>query len=236
MKAHRPANERAPEPGPGTQLGAALFVTALVLALDLGLGVGALRQLLTYRYVPCEARIVSSEVISGTEDTYGVAVDYTYLVDGQLFHGTHYAADDRSMTSGDWARRVVERLPPGTQTIAYHAPDVPERAVLRRGLSGGDLLSLLFLVPFNLLAAGLWWGWSLSQRARETGVPSTNPGMSPKLLALTMIGISPLPVTAAAFIGWGSSPPLTVAAGAYLAVVLAGALAYVLARRRWRRR
>jgi hypothetical protein len=177
MKAQRPASERAPEPGPGVQLGAALFVSVLVLALDLGLGVGALKQLSTYRYVPCEARIVSSEVVSGTEDTYGVAVDYTYLVDGRLFHGTHYAADDRVMSWGDWASRVVERLPPGTQTVAYHAPDVPERAVLRRGLSGGDLVLLLFLVPFNLLAAGIWWGWwggpPPSGRAKRACAPTS---------------------------------------------------------------
>jgi len=47
----------------------------------------------------------------------------------------------------------VRDFPAGSERVCYFDPENPERAVLAPGIHGSDIVMLMFLTPFNIIAA-----------------------------------------------------------------------------------
>ncbi|MFP2926968.1 DUF3592 domain-containing protein [Pyxidicoccus sp. 3LG] len=164
--------------------------------------------------------------------TYKLAVRYSYSVDGRLHEGDRHRFSGWSSSSSGAAEALVRRYPVGSSVTVFHAPDATD-SVLERGITGGDLFLLLFLLPFNLVMVGLSLDALRGRRPEDTAVsPVQKEGRlhvalnvtSPKLAgaygaggagfaALLVVGIPtdfdpPLPV---ALITWGA----VAAAGVY---------------------
>jgi hypothetical protein len=179
----------------------------------------------TRAYVETGGRILSSVVTTDRRRTHiqhGVAVSYAYAVRGRTFHGRRYAANDPGTSSGSWARDVVATLPVGAPVPVFYAPDDPSQAVLKPGVRGGDLLWLLFLVPFNLMTVGSWWVVTLVARARVQRVPYVEPASGPWVAALVATALAaPISMIAVA-IAFGMDPSPRVAEAAWLVTLGVG--------------
>jgi hypothetical protein len=116
-------------------------------------------QAASAHYAATPAHIVKSEVTShrgskgGT--TYGVGFEYTYAVNGTIYRGTRHTFNNSSSSDRDWAREAVAAFPAGSDRVCYYDPQNPERVVLAPGIHGGDLMILMFLTPFNIIATFL---------------------------------------------------------------------------------
>ncbi|WP_426747160.1 DUF3592 domain-containing protein [Myxococcus faecalis] len=115
------------------------------------------RQAQSASWPTAQGTITASEVRSvrgNKSTTHGLELTYTYSVDGRQHEGHKY----RIMTSrsGDLeeAQALVARYPVGARVTVHHAPGAPSEAVLQAGLGGTELVVLLILLPFNLVA--LW--------------------------------------------------------------------------------
>lgn len=136
----------------------ACFWSALVLLFDGMAGHGLWKQFESSHYPFITGRITHSEVTRhrGRKGTsYGVNIQYHYVVSDRPFDGTRYRWGT-SFSDYNWAMNTVSEHPVGSQTRVYFNPDNPEDAVLSADLEGGDLMLLLFLIPFNMVMVGLW--------------------------------------------------------------------------------
>ncbi|MFY1825954.1 DUF3592 domain-containing protein [Myxococcus fulvus] len=130
---------------------------ALTGFADYRVGSSVRRQAQSASWPTAQGTITSSEVESvrsNKSTTHGLKLAYTYSVDGQQLEGHKY----RIMTSrsGDLeeAQALVARFPVGARVTVHHEPGQPSEAILQAGLGGTELLVLLMLLPFNLVA--LW--------------------------------------------------------------------------------
>jgi hypothetical protein len=89
--------------------------------------------------------------------TYGVAFEYTYAVNGMIHSSRRYTFNMSSSSDRDWAREAVAAFPEGSDRVCYYDPQNPDRAVLSPGIHGSDLIILMFLTPFNIIAMFLIW-------------------------------------------------------------------------------
>lgn len=87
--------------------------------------------------------------------SYGVNIQYRYEVNAHSYYGSRYRY---GTTSWNWAsaNEAVNAHRVGSQSRVYFNPHRPEEAVLSPDLEGGDIFLLLFLMPFNMVTAGLW--------------------------------------------------------------------------------
>jgi len=145
-----------------------LFWSALTLLFD-GLILSTLaRQLLATRFAVTQGRMIASEVTRhhGKGTTYGVRMQYTYLVQGRELEGDRFRYDSTSSSDSKWAYQAVREHPPGAKIAVHYDPRQPADSVLQPGLAGSDLFMLAFMTPFNAVMFGLWWsGWSRLRRA-----------------------------------------------------------------------
>jgi hypothetical protein len=120
----------------------------------------------SWRAVPCT--IVSSAVKthnSSDGDTYSIAVNYRYEVDGQQFHSERYSFISGSSSGYKSKQAVVARLPPGTQSTCYVNPTDPRSAVLERGWNNELWIGLLPLLFVFVGGGGIYL--VLRHRAKE---------------------------------------------------------------------
>ena len=89
--------------------------------------------------------------------TYGVDIGYRYSVESHTYYGSRFRYMS-TPSSYDWAMSTVRAHPAGSQVAVYFNASNPEDAVLSPDLSGGDLMIVLFLMPFNLVMIGFWIG------------------------------------------------------------------------------
>ena len=90
---------------------------------------------------------------SGEEPFYDAVVRYAYTVQGQEYEG---AQDDLTYVSNaqDAALAIVARYPVGAAVPVYYDPQVPQRALIDRGIRPHHLVSLLFASLFPPPAGG----------------------------------------------------------------------------------
>lgn len=104
---------------------------------------------------------VSSHRGSKGRTSYSADVQYKYTVDDQVFIASRVRYVSQ-FSNYNWATDIVNAHPAGSQTRVYFNPRNPQDAVLSPDIDGGDLMMLLFLLPFNLVMAALWTaigGW-----------------------------------------------------------------------------
>lgn len=155
--------------GGGCLLVCALFWSAITLSFDSFIAWASLRQIQALSYPIVTGTITSSEVESSTDSdgtTYRPLIKYTYVVDDTRYDGNRYrygqmGTNDRS------AERIVALFPVGKQVAVHHSPSNPAEAVLRVGLEGTDLYSMMFMLPFNLIMLAMWLALLAGARSRQ---------------------------------------------------------------------
>jgi hypothetical protein len=136
----------------------AIVWSLAIATADVCYGGFLLRQLRSGGYARTTGEITAIAVTSHRDENtvmHGLALEYTYRVQGRAFRGTHYRALVTE-SSGSWAEDVVRGLPVGAHVPVYYSPDDPGQALLRSGLSAGDAFLGLFLLPLNSIALALW--------------------------------------------------------------------------------
>lgn len=145
-----------------------LFWSAITLLFNYQMGAPAVRQMLAQRFTATQGTILSSEVTEREGDegpSYGVKLSYSFSVGDRQFVGKRYRYDTSTTSGSGWARRVVQRHPPGEQVTVYYDPLDPENCVLRPGIAGSDLFHFVFMTPFNAVMLGIWSaGWNQLRR------------------------------------------------------------------------
>lgn len=141
--------------------------------------------------VPCT--VTSSHVQSHSDSdgtTYSVEVTYTYEIDGREYNGDRYDFSVGSSSGYQHKADIVERHPPGSETLCRVDPEDPQRSVMSVGFNL-EYLWGLFPLPFLLVGlGGLVWvirqpgaktrggpGWLPRQR-RDEDDGKTVPGLS----------------------------------------------------------
>ncbi len=136
-----------------------LIWSAMTLLFDGFVVVPTVRQMAAMRYPTTEGTVLAAEVTQHDgEDgyTYGVAMTYSYRVNGREYEGRRYRYQSGSSSDCGWAHAAVARHPAGSKTAVYYNPLHPEDAVLSPGVNGGDLFLVLFMTPFNAVMVGFW--------------------------------------------------------------------------------
>jgi hypothetical protein len=129
--------------------------------------------------VPCV--VLSSAVESHEGDdstTYSIEIEYQYQVGGQVHTSDRYEFIGGSSSGYDGKKAVVDRYPPGTQTVSFVNPADPSDAVLNRGLTPKALIGLAPLLFILVGAAGVWG--SLRRASQPGALPNApwSPGVA----------------------------------------------------------
>lgn len=136
-----------------------LVWSAFVLIFDVVFGISLWHQFESRYYSSTTGRITHSELTHSRTSKGGTAYDadihYHYEVSGQAFDGTRVRYSPAS-SSRDWAAHVVDERPVGSETQVYFNPRNPGDSLLLPGWDGLDVFSILFLLPFNMVALGFW--------------------------------------------------------------------------------
>ncbi len=118
----------------------------------------ALQILDSHHWVPMACVIASSQVQAHSGDdstTYSVEMSYRYTFEDRPYTSNRYHFSTTTSSSGRQAKQaVVDRYPPGTETICYVNPDAPYEAVIDRTWHW-DLLIVGGFASIFLLAGGL---------------------------------------------------------------------------------
>jgi len=138
-----------------------LFWTAIVGLFDGFIGRNLARQFRATSFLQTTATVTRSEVKAHHGDestTYGVEIEYSYLVNGANYHGDTYRYGKFTSSDSKWAHVAVGKNPVGASVPVFYDPKNPSESVLRPGVDGSDLFLMLFLTPFNLVMLALWSG------------------------------------------------------------------------------
>jgi hypothetical protein len=207
-------------------------------------------------YAVTEGVVTSSRVVVEPDShdpppAVSVGVTYAYAVADRAFTGDHYYADDHwGASSGSWAADIVRALPVGTRVPVYYALDEPAHAVLRPGITGGQLLMgvlavLLNLVPLSLIV-GAWrrkrgvpdpMESAVAKREMEIPTPvapfrALFTALTPFGAAVTALGLSSTLVLFLFVPIFGSHPSLELAGAAWAVIAGATVSAYIYSARR----
>lgn len=145
----------------------ALFWTAIVGVFDIMIGYNLYNGLRAQSFATSNGTITHSEVAEHSDSdgkTYGVDIRYDYHVQGRKYSGSTYRYSAGFSSDSDWAHEAVGAHKVGARVPVYYDQDDPKESVLRPGIEAGDLFLLMFMTPFNLVMAGMWWyggtmGW-----------------------------------------------------------------------------
>lgn len=155
--------------------------------------VGRIVAARSWQETPCT--IVSSQVGESSDSdgtTYRVDVTFSYKVDGQERQSSRYDFTEGSSSGYDGKKAVVDRYPPGSETVCYVDPADPAMAVIDRGFSAKYLIGLfplifLFVGLGGLIWAVPWRGKKSRPRASKQGV--TTPDGSTVSTAVSAFGV-----------------------------------------------
>ena len=128
--------------------------TTVVLALDLGVGLMTWDQVRSGGYAEAQGTVTRCE-LQGNGKSRELVIEYEYEVDGRQLRNDCYQYG-YDFPGGSDREDVCERMPAGSRVTVYYDPANPADSVLIKGLTGFDLLRLLFLMPFNILVADMW--------------------------------------------------------------------------------
>ena len=128
-------------------------------------------QELARGFPQADGTLARSEVELSAGDAESAAylpkIEYDYVVAGRPYTGNRYRYGTIGHTSHASVERIVRRYSPGHQTKVYYNPADPADSLLQPGLDGSDLWLVLFLAPWNLMAAVAWIIAAKSAAARR---------------------------------------------------------------------
>ena len=149
-----------------------------------------------------ESKVETKSNSHGT--SYAAKVSYEYQVAGQKFRADRISYSTRFTAGRRAAADTVRRYAAGKQMKVYYSPKQPAAAVLEPGIRGSDFFLPLFLLPFNLIAVGGWYGVSIGRRqgARPGGLSIKDDGLKvvAKLYNVRPITAAGVALLAASFV------------------------------------
>src|SRR5207244_4080227 len=122
----------------------------------------------------------------------------TYQVQGQNYFSDQF----RYLTTpqGTWADEIVAAHPVHSPVKVYYNPRDPADAILAPGVSGDDLHTALFFLPFNIAMVALWCMLVITVCGRRTRAGDPPAGIrvlrSEGMLRVPLPRVSPLLGTA----------------------------------------
>lgn len=143
---------------PLTFIAFATFWCSFVLAFDGLLLFTAVRnQLASQRYRQTSGTVTTSQLGSrpGAKigSVYGPQITYEYTVKGVQYHGSRWDFNGVMSSDSDWARDIVSSHPVGSAVTVYFDPFDPAQSVLSLDSEPAVAFVLLFMIPFNTIAA-----------------------------------------------------------------------------------
>jgi hypothetical protein len=158
--------------------------------------------------------------------TTSFEIQYTYGIDGQRYTGNRYRyivlpEDTRLL------KRVIEHLRQSKTVPVYVNPNDPHDAIIQPGISGTDLMLIMFLLPAHVFA-GLWVAAVITNDILGRSFAHVC-----KVLGIVGIAIPYLFVVVISEITDSDPPIIVPALTLIILIVLIGcAIAYVLGRKR----
>jgi hypothetical protein len=142
---------------------AVILFAAVPLVMDAFFGWIAYRQIRALRYDTTTGVVTASTVKEhestdrrgGSQHTSSAAVTYQYPVAGKAYSGDRLRYAQGS-SDDDSAWQIVREYPVGRRVPVYYCPEDPADSLLHPGLEGFDLFIAMFLLPFNLVPAGVF--------------------------------------------------------------------------------
>jgi hypothetical protein len=223
----------------------ALFWCGLTGTFDFFIGRTIVQQMRAERFPTTTGRILESGLSRGSKGTTGVAIRFSYEVEGRRYESARYRFDNTKSSDSAWAKAAVRANPKGAERTVYYNPADPAEAILRPGIEGSELFMLMFLTPFNaigllLLGAPLamlknrWWptelpGHKISRARMKTSVAL--PKFAPLTAVILTFVVGAFGMTfVVAFLGGGFHPSLRTVTVAWSVVFGAAVCVYI-----WRR-
>lgn len=222
----------------------ACFWSAFILFLDCHAGQSLWKQFASRKYPFTTGQITHSQMTrrrgSKGRVIYGVDIFYRYAVKDHPYYGKRFRYNAQFSSGWTWAQQTVAEHPVGSQTQVFYNPQNPQDALLSPDVDGSDLMTVLFLMPFNIATLGFGtWGWSwLRERVFKPvagGVriiiegPRTSirlPEYAPMVWGMMAVGGLSLAAVLILGVASRSHPSLAVAAWGLAAVAAVGAGAY----------
>jgi hypothetical protein len=208
---------------------------------------GAVRQVDAEFYATTTGRVTYSGLNehrgSRGRTDYAPDIKFTYEVAGQAYSGDRYRYGQPYLKRA-YAAGVIAEYPEGKEVTVYYNPSDSTDSLLQPGLMGIDLSVALFLMPFNVIAIGLWWAVLNQISARiwprpAGGAKVTDDGFevrvrlggSPMVAVLVTVGVlSLLAIFPVAFATSGTNPPMLLMLVTWGVLVAAGLLVFFI---RW---
>lgn len=119
-------------------------------------------QCWAFTYASTQGTVTAVNIESNSDSdngtTYTPIVNYVYTVGGQNHEGNRvsYLVVSSSLNP---AQETVNRFPVGQPVTVYYSSANPKDSVLLRGLDGMTLFLAIFLLPFNVIGAGVWYAF-----------------------------------------------------------------------------
>lgn len=212
--------------------------SVFVLFMDYGLTRGLWAQGQSSAFVSGKGGVLQSSVKSSADgESHEPLVLYAYSVNDRRYEGCCFRFTNQ--TRGyQWCMRYVAAHPPGSEIAVFYDPSDPGTALLNPGLTGRDLMLLLFLMPFNVVMVGLCAICILMHRVARGSVRVTvrflerglcHVARMPGTTGWIPAGITLTLVPFIAFLGLevvGGAPSKTDVGLTFLGVLAAGFFAY----------
>ncbi|GAB4181559.1 MAG: hypothetical protein Fur0032_22710 [Terrimicrobiaceae bacterium] len=137
------------------------------------------RSLASLQWAETPCHVVSSRVVEVDSDdgtTYRVDILYRYSFGGREYQSSRYKSFQGSSSGRAAKQAVVDRHPPGSQTVCYVDPSAPGHAVLVRGVGWEAALGV---VPLMFIVFGLiffFYAGARPQTAMVTAPRGIGPG------------------------------------------------------------
>jgi hypothetical protein len=129
-----------------------LFVSAIVLPMSFIITKGIVNQARSLWFAETQATVLSSKVeVSNNEGpSYAPSISYRFDVDGKTFRNDVISHEVR-IFSEQFARDFVAARPPGSRIPIFYSGGSPQSSTATRGITGGGLLMVVFMIPFNII-------------------------------------------------------------------------------------
>ncbi|MDB6028991.1 MAG: hypothetical protein JWM68_5214 [Verrucomicrobiales bacterium] len=147
------------------------FWTAITGVFDVAIihGVGKSLQSLTFQPVACVVVESKERLDSGGDSTtYYADIHFSYTAEGKAFTSERTFAGNQISLTSKRARELVMAYPKDLHTTAYYNPRHPSEAVLQKGFRGDEPFFLMFMMPFNIIMFGGWYGVAVVRRRAKT--------------------------------------------------------------------
>lgn len=145
-----------------------VVLSLLALLTDSIAGYCLMQYVRSMKYSTVIGKVTHGEVVDTSSDDsmrYEPRFKYEYEIGGQHFIGTRYRYIVERFNKAEDAAALVKQLPVGSQVLVFYDPHAKTDSVLKRDISERELLTLLLILPVNVVPLAVWV--ALARRLRE---------------------------------------------------------------------